>query len=102
MVEALKGSIGEDLELSEAACLQCLILSPLSLALGLVRHLEVLSREQLVWVLSVGVGVVLLVLGDVEALQLHVLLGTGRWAFHSRLPPGLWIWLCPCIESLSF
>jgi hypothetical protein len=53
------------------------------------------------WMLCVRVGVIVLVLGDVEALQLHILLGTGRWALYTRLPSGLWIWLCSCIKSLS-
>jgi len=77
LVEAVEGSVCEDLELAEAAQLQSFILSPLSLPFSLVGHFEVLGSEQLMWMLCVRVWVIVLVLGDIEALQLHVLLSTG-------------------------
>ena len=52
-VEAIKCSISKDLELAEAARLERFVLPPLSLSLGLVRHLEVLGREQFVRMLGV-------------------------------------------------
>ena len=100
LVEAVKLSILEDLELSEAARLQRLVLPPLPFSFGLVRHLKVLGREQLMWMLSVGVGVVVLVLRDVEALELHVLLSTRGRALDSRLPPGLLVRFCSLVEPL--
>ena len=63
-----------------------------------VGHLEVLGREQLMWMLSMRVGVVVLVLRDVEALELHVLLCARGGTLDSRLPPGERIWFCSLVE----
>ena len=99
-VEALELSICEDLELSEAARRQRLVLSPLPFSFGLVCYLKVLGREQLMRMLSVGVGVIVLVLRDVEALELHVLLSARGRALDSRLPPCRLIWFCSLVEPL--
>lgn len=85
---------------AEATRRQRLVWPPLSLTLGLVRDFEVLSRKQLVGVLRVGVWVKVLVLGDVETLELHVLLRARGGTLNSSLPSGSGIWLGPRVETL--
>lgn len=59
-----------------------------------------LSRKQLMWVLRVRVWVIVLVLGDIETLELHVLLRTRGGTFDSGLPSGPGIWLGSRVETL--
>lgn len=105
-VEAVKSlrtptTRSEDLQGAEAARSEGLVRPPLSLALGLVRHLEVLGREELVWVLRVGVGIVVLILGDVVALELHVLLRARGGTLNPCLPSASWVWLRSLVEALG-
>jgi len=51
--------------------------------------------------LRVGVGVVVLILGDVVALELHVLLRAGGGTLNPSLPAASWVWLRSLVEALG-
>lgn len=51
--------------------------------------------------LRVGVGIVVLILGDVVALELHVLLRAGGGTLNPSLPSASRVWLRPLVEALS-
>ena len=51
--------------------------------------------------LRVGVGIVVLILGDVVALELHVLLRARGRTLDPCLPSTSWVWLRPLVEALS-
>jgi len=76
----------EDLELVETALSQPFVQLELSVSFYLVSDFEVLGSEQLMRPLGLRVGVVVLVLQNIEALQLHVLLSAGRGGFHAEVP----------------
>jgi hypothetical protein len=63
-VESLGASSSrtENLLRTEATGRQGFVCPPLSLTLGLVRDLEMLSRKQLMWVLCVRVWIIVLIL----------------------------------------
>ena len=63
-VESLgaSSSRAENLLRTEATARQCFVCPPFSLTLGLVRDLEMLGRQQLMWVLRVRVWIIVLIL----------------------------------------